>query len=338
MTARLRRWLTLALAPIAATAILLTPVTPAHAAPTTPPATADEGGADETIDKVLDETGRDFAKAKSQYDKSRDAQLARAIELKAAETQRDALLPMASEVAGESYRSGGLSDLGFLLNADDSKVFLNRALALDELNSLNDSKLRAVNAAVERVAVAKTALDQEVKNGEKTLAQMNNKKANAEKALALIGGEGLTAGFVVANSPVARPAPRNADGGFSPESCSVQDPTTSGCITPRMKHLYDEVKRAGFSNFVGCHRNGGPFEHPKGRACDWSLQKSGFSVSHNATMKKYGNDLMAFLVRNADNLGILYVIWFKQIWFPATGWKTYHGPSAHTDHVHVSVL
>jgi hypothetical protein len=89
---------------------------------------------------------------------------------------------------------------------------------------------------------------------------------------------------------------------------------------------------------VGCHRNGGPFEHPKGRACDWSLQQSGFSVSHNADMKRYGNDLMAFLVRNADRLGVLYVIWFKQIWFPATGWKNYHGPSNHTDHVHVSML
>jgi hypothetical protein len=55
-------------------------------------------------------------------------------------------------------------------------------------------------------------------------------------------------------------------------------------------------------------------------------------------MKNYGNRLMAFLVRNADRLGILYVIWFKQIWFPATGWKNYHGPSAHTDHVHVSML
>jgi peptidoglycan DL-endopeptidase CwlO len=48
---------------------------------------------------------------------------------------------------------------------------------------------------------------------------------------------------------------------------------------------------------------------------------------------------MAFLVRNADRLGIYYVIWFKQIWFPATGvWKAYHGVSDHTDHVHVSLL
>jgi hypothetical protein len=47
---------------------------------------------------------------------------------------------------------------------------------------------------------------------------------------------------------------------------------------------------------------------------------------------------MAFLVRNADRLGIYYVIWYAQIWFPATGWKSYHGPSNHKDHVHVSML
>ena len=54
-------------------------------------------------------------------------------------------------------------------------------------------------------------------------------------------------------------------------------------------------------------------------------------------MKNYGNNLMAFLVRNADRLGVLYVIWFRQIWFPATGWKSYqrrqraHGPRARVD-------
>ena len=46
---------------------------------------------------------------------------------------------------------------------------------------------------------------------------------------------------------------------------------------------------------------------------------------------------MAFLVRNADRLGVLYVIWNRQIWFPATGWKSYrgaerpHGPRARLD-------
>ena len=107
---------------------------------------------------------------------------------------------------------------------------------------------------------------------------MAKQKEAAEKALALVGGKSLTGGFVTATSPKASPAPRNSDGGFSPEGCNTPDPTTGGCITPRTLHMYKEVKKAGFNRFVGCHRNGGPFEHPKGRACDWSLQKSGFAV------------------------------------------------------------
>ena len=36
---------------------------------------------------------------------------------------------------------------------------------------------------------------------------------------------------MLAKSPIAAPAPRNSDGGFSPEGCNVDDPTTGGCIT-----------------------------------------------------------------------------------------------------------
>jgi hypothetical protein len=38
---------------------------------------------------------------------------------------------------------------------------------------------------------------------------------------------------------------------------------------------------------------------------------------------------------------VLYVIWFREIWLPSSGWRSYSGsgsPSAeHTDHVHLSV-
>ena len=45
---------------------------------------------------------------------------------------------------------------------------------------------------------------------------------------------------------------------------------------------------------------------------------------------------------SANPLAVLYVIWFKQIWLPSSGWKAYSGgngdPSSdHTNHVHLSV-
>jgi hypothetical protein len=339
MTARPRRWLILALAPlVAATLFTVVPASPASADPDGTTSTADDGDDDPLLNDVLDSTGRRYLTAKAAVAKSTKTQLSLAIDVKNAEAKRDALLPQVGAVAGQQYRTGNVSTASFLLNSVTSDDFLKRAISLEEINSLNDDMLHDLNTAITEVSTAKARLDTEVQAQKQNLALMQKQKEAAEKALALVGGKSLTGGFVLAKSPVAAPAPRNADGGFSPESCSVDDPTTSGCITPRTMHMYKEVKKAGFNRFVGCHRNGGPFEHPKGRACDWSLQKSGFSVAHNADMKNYGNNLMAFLVRNADRLGILYVIWFAQIWFPATGWHTYHGPSSHKDHVHVSML
>jgi len=241
-------------------------------------------------------------------------------------------------VAAQQYRAGGISTMGFLLNTDGPNGFLKKAVSLEEINALNDGKLHELYEAIDEVTATKTRLDQEVQAQRQNLELMEKQKESAEKALAKVGGDTVTGGFVVAKSRVAAPAPRNADGEFGPEACNVDDPTTGGCITARTLHMYKEVKKAGFNRFVGCHRNGGPFEHPKGRACDWSLQKSGFAPWHNQDTRMYGNNVMAFLVRNADRLGILYVIWNRQIWFPATGWKSYHGPSNHTDHVHVSML
>jgi hypothetical protein len=65
-------------------------------------------------------------------------------------------------------------------------------------------------------------------------------------------------------------------------------------------------------------------------------------VAATGSDKTYGNNLAAFLVKNADRLGVMYVIWYRQIWMPGDGWKAYSpsgGPSVvHTNHVHLSIL
>jgi hypothetical protein len=338
MTASPRRWLILALAPLVAMTMFFAPASPASAEPDGSSPTADDGDDNPMLNEVLDSTGRRFLAAKAAVAKSTKTQLKLAVQVRDAEAKRDALLPEVGAVAGQQYRIGGISAASFLLNSRGADNFLDRAISLEEMNALNNGKLHELNEAIELVAQTKARLDAEVKAQQQHLTSMRKQKEAAEKALSLVGGKSVTGGFVDAKSRVAKAAPRNSDGEFSPEGCTVSDPTTSGCITPRTHHMYKEVKRAGFNRFVGCHRSGGPFEHPKGRACDWSLQKRGFAPWHNQDTREYGNNLMAFLVRNSDRLGILYVIWNRQIWFPATGWKSYSGPSAHTDHVHVSML
>ena len=344
MTVRPRRWQILALAPLVALSFLAAPVAPASADPdsSSSSATPDEGSddieANATLNDVLESSNRKYVQAKAAVTKSTATQRQLGVQITLAEANRDRLIPEVNAIAAQQYATGHIGAASYLLGSQGSDDFFAKAVSLEEINSLHDRKLRELNLALDEVSAKKAALDAEVKQQQTNLVVMKKQKDSAEKALDLIGGKGLTAGFVDATSKVAAPAPRNSDGGFSPEKCNVDDPTTGGCITARTLHLYQEVKKAGFNRFVGCHRDGGPFEHPKGRACDWSLQKSGFSEAHNADMKKYGNDLMAFLVRNADRLGIYYVIWYAQIWFPATGWHAYHGASNHKDHVHVSML
>jgi hypothetical protein len=327
-----------------ATAFLAAPASPASAGPNDDPssATADEKESEDKDDvllnDVLESSNRRFVQAKAAVAKSTTTQARLAADIKVAEARRDALTPEVNAIASKQYKTGNLGPVSYLLGSAGSSDFLSKAVSLEEINSLHDHSLHELNSVIDVINTKKAELDAEVKAQQNNLVAMKKQKEAADKALALVGGDALTGGFVVAKSPVAAPAPRDADGGFAPEKCNVNDPTTSGCITARTLHLYKETKKAGFKRFVGCHRDGGPFEHPKGRACDWSLQNSGFAVAHNADMKNYGNNLMAFFVRNADRLGIYYVIWFKKIWFPATGWKAYHGESNHTDHVHVSLL
>ncbi|MFY1687393.1 coiled-coil domain-containing protein [Plantactinospora sp. WMMB782] len=338
MRAPLRRRLATALALLTAAALVAVP-SEASAAPK--PAPQEEADSP-LLGDVLASAGKRLAEAKAERVKSQRRQQALGNELKQAEAKLAALAPEASEIAAESYRSGKLSAISMLLSNNSSEGsdggFMQRMSALNELNLFNNSKLRALNQAKDEVGAAKKAIDDEVAKQAAQEKIIKKEQSDAKKALALVGGNSRPdKGLVSATSPVARPGPGMADG-FPGLPCNKDDPTTGGCITARTLHMYNEVRRAGFKRFVGCFRPGGPFEHPKGRACDWSLRNSGFSRAANDDQMKYGNDLAAFLIRNADRLGILYVIWYKEIWFPGEGWRSYSGPSDHTDHVHVSML
>ncbi|SCL37232.1 hypothetical protein GA0074692_4598 [Micromonospora pallida] len=298
-----------------------------------------DGEQPKLLNEVIEETNRSYTQAQAKLDASKKRQLTLALEVERAQNELKALTPQVATIAVRSYMTGRVGATSMLLNSNTPDSFVERASALDEMNMVNGKKVAAVAAVKKQAELAKKALDAEVMEQQKQADILKKRKREAEKSLSLVGGVGLTGGLVDATSPIARPGPgRDSNGNWRPLGCTEDDPTTGGCITARTLHMYKEVKRAGFNMFVGCHRLGGPYEHPKGRACDWSLQKSGFSSWDTKAERMYGNNLTAFLVRNADRLGIYYVIWNRQIWFPATGWKSYSGPSNHTDHVHVSML
>jgi peptidoglycan DL-endopeptidase CwlO len=315
---------------------------PAGAAPVNPTTPPDEGASNLTLGEALDIANAAYLQAQAALEASKKRQAQLAVQIAAMQQQ---LIPLQAEVdtiASASYRTGGLRTASAVLDADGPESFMNRSLMVQTIARYNDAELHRLNQLKAQLTSAKQASDAEVAKQQEQANVMAKKKADTEAALALAGGK-ATGGFVTVTSPVASPAPRAADGSFPPEKCVVNDPTTDGCITQRMLHALQETQKAGFKRFVSCHRNGGPFEHPKGRACDFSAQVKGFGGVAAGGDKIYGSNLAAFLVRNAGNLAVLYVIWFKQVWTPSAGWHSYSGqcgdPSCdHTNHVHLSVI
>jgi phage shock protein A len=313
---------------------------PVLAAPGGGSSTDPEGGTPQ-LRQQLEAASRGFLDAKAKLANSQKRQRELAARLKQVETELIGRNATMDEVIQAAYRRGRLAPVAAMLSANTPEGFLERAAALESVAAGEDAKLRALLQAREEVTRARIAVDAEVAQQKRQLAIMDTRKKQAERALAAVSS-GAGSGFGGGGSATATPAPRNSDGSWPPESCRVNDPTTSGCITARTLHALNQAKAAGFTRFVSCHRNGGSGEHPKGRACDFAAQKGGFGGVASGGDKTYGTNLANYFIRNSDRLGVLYVIWFKQIWLPSSGWRKYNSgngdPSSdHTNHVHLSV-
>ncbi|MEV6524499.1 hypothetical protein AB0M43_21305 [Longispora sp. NPDC051575] len=244
-------------------------------------------------------------------------------------------------LAAAQYKSAGTGQAQILLNSGSLDGFLQSAATMRYLSERDAAAVSAFTAAQAELDQQRKDLDAAILEQETQLKALRTRQDDALKALRKAGGGDPTLGFgdLPAN---ATPAPRNPDGSFSSEGCTVRDPSTGGCLSPRTLHAYNETRKAGFTRFVGCYRSmEDGYEHPRGRACDWAAAVGGFSGAATGGDREYGNRLAAWYIANADRLAVLYVIWYRQIWMPGTGWRSYSGyggPSAeHTDHVHVSI-
>ncbi|MEV0153991.1 hypothetical protein AB0H57_09665 [Micromonospora sp. NPDC050686] len=330
------------------------PAVTASAAPLAKaPGTDHEGGTEKLRDQ-LDAASKGWLDARTALTRSTKRQQALATQLKTIEGELGVRDAKVGEIAGVAYRTGRLGTAAALLSSRNPENFMDRAAALGQVAANEDRAVRGLLETRDQATRTKTALDGEIVEQRKQVQVMAKRKEQAEKALEVAAAEARRAaaqrststggsGTGGTSTVNAKPAPRNSDGSWPSESCSVDDPTpASGCITPRTLHALEQAKAAGFTRYVSCYRSGGSGEHPKGRACDFAAQKGGFGGDATGGDKTYGNNLAAYFVRNADRLAVLYVIWYRQIWLPSSGWKSYSGaggdPSSdHTNHVHLSV-
>lgn len=305
---------------------------PAAATPGTNP--ADSEGGSPSLQTALENASRGYTDAKKRLAASRKRQ-ADLVRQQAELEKRMAPLSRDAEAVAEAAYSGARVDM--LAAAFESRSipgFLDRSAMLEYLSWQNNEKVDTFRAARDTLDRQRRKIDAEVRVQAAQEKAMAKRKADAERALAAVGGT-LADGYGRSGLRAARSGPR----GWG--SCSMDDPTTSGCLTPRMAHALSQARAIGFTRYTRCFRLASFGEHGKGRACDFAASASGFGGAATGGDRTYGNRMAAWFVDNADRLGVLYVIWYRQIWMPGLGWRSYSGggspSSAHTNHIHLSV-
>jgi hypothetical protein len=326
---------------VAVSGLAVATAAPALAAPGA--SGADGEGGSKTLLQQLDAASRGYLEAKDALAASQKRQGELTGTLRQIDAQLGPQQATLDQIAQQSYRAGRLGPMSALLSANSAGGFLDRALTLQTVAVRQDEALRGLKTTRAGQEQAKIAIDAAVRDQQKQVNLMARRKVQAENALkAANAGQDAPQPGDGAGSAKATSAPRNSDGSLPAQGCTLQDPTTSGCISPRTLHAMQQAKAAGFKHFVSCFRPQGSGEHPKGRACDFAADPDGFGGVASGASKDYGTRLANYFINNSDRLGVLYVIWFRRIWLPSSGWKAYtrgNGDPAsdHTNHVHLSV-
>jgi hypothetical protein len=319
------------LAPVPA----FTPV-PAHADPD-PDGSLPAGA---TIQDQLATAIKGYLDAKTKLDAAVARQEKFKADLATSTTRLSELTGRLGILASAEYKAGPASTVAMMLDATSPDDAVQRAEALRTLGRSEDRQLREYQTVLAQADKQQAALQQEVAQAQTQANEATKRKADLQKTLDQLG-TGPTAGVPIP-AATADPVPRNADGSLPAEHCSEKDPTTTGCLTPRTLHALQQAHKAGFNHFVACYRPGTFAEHPLGRACDFAAAPGGFAGIASGADRDYGNKLAGWFIANAQRLGVMYVIWFHQIWNPVVGWHYYAGdgtPSGnHTNHVHLSEL
>ncbi|ADD43670.1 coiled-coil domain-containing protein [Stackebrandtia nassauensis] len=302
------------------------------------PAFADPEVNEKDVDGELQEAIEEYLDAKETLETTDDRQDKIKSEIADSKKQVKRLGIQAGDFAAAAYTSGGdLRASTIVLTAGSPRTAIQTLALVSYLGEQTGAKIDELTEAREDLEAEKKSLSDEKDKAEKALGKLESARDKAARAVASGGGNSAQ-GPSASDAPAAEPAPAGLSGG-----CTEDDPTPAdGCLTPRTLHALEQAQIAGFQRYVSCYRGGGNGEHPQGRACDFSAEPGGFGGDATGAAKAYGDNLAAWLVDNADALGVMYVIWYRQFWDPSQGWTTYSGgggPSgAHTNHVHLSMV
>ncbi len=306
------------------------------------PATADPVEGESDLGGDLATAIEDYVAAEEDLATAEQRQDEIADSIAASKKEIKVLTAEVNDFAEVVYSNTSLTSVAAVLATGSPDVAIDGFTVVSYLGEQSGRKLADLKQSKLNLEAEEQGLEDAIAAAEKALDDLRTARDSAATAIAANGGN-ATPGPAPGDFRAADPAPRNSDGSLPYESCSIGDPTTGGCLTPRTMHALQQAQISGFQRYVACYRGGTFGEHPLGRACDFSVQSSrGFGGVATGEEKAYGDNLAAWFVENAGALGVMYVIWYNQYWDPAQGWIAYNGgggdPSSdHTNHIHLSM-
>jgi hypothetical protein len=281
---------------------------------------ADPDGTGGSLQDQLTATSRAYSDAKARLDTAARKQAELKVQAAQSEVRLAQLNAQVGLLAATAYRTGPVGNFAAMLGSNSPEDFVARAMTLRQLAQNESRLLHQLKQTKQDAAAQQDALAKEIVTARTQSAEAARRKAQIQQALDVAGG-GPTTGVVIP-APSADPVPRNSDGSLPDEGCSQKDPTTSGCLTPRTLHALQQARKSGFTHYTACWRQSTWGEHPKGRACDFAAAPNDFGGIATGSDRDYGNRLAGYFIANADRLGVLYVIWYHQIWTPASAGTT----------------
>lgn len=235
-------------------------------------------------------------------------------------------------LAVERYRAGAQGTVSVLMSGVDPSTVLNRMALTEQFMSEQDARLREFTTVRDAHRQARVSAGERTAELRASLERLDAQKRRTERLIAKIKDR--------IDLLYPTPGLRRADGTWVPQLPSGPDN-----ITPRTRLVRQLITQRFAMRFgVGCYRaNGGIAgggEHPLGRACDFMLSQGGGMPSAAATGQ--GNEIAAWAIKNAQRLGIMYIIFRQRIWHSRGGsWRMMSdrgGITAnHYDHVHISM-
>ncbi|GAA1776098.1 MULTISPECIES: hypothetical protein [Streptomonospora] len=221
------------------------------------------------------------------------------------------------QLAVASYTGGGLDPALAMFVEDDPQAIIDQAQLVGHLSATNQDKVDQLEQAIERDEKAQQNAEEKVDEVEKDLDELEDRRADVQK--------------MIADYPVQE----------------MQGPYNITPRTEQMRRLViEKFGESPGTGGVGCYRPDGGWvvgEHPKGRACDFMVDANGQMPSPEQVER--GQRIADWAQKNADRLGIMYVIYRQEIWDirrGGEGWRPMEDRGSitenHYDHVHISMF